>query len=667
MKNHALKYTLSFAAAGVIILSFIFYVQSNMFKLYEHDLPYFNLGDNVKNKTSQARLLFEKALIGDRDVNFEKDVLQKLVASRDMLENAYAGGRTELGGLYHYADDDTKVALKEAIIDADNLIEILKERWTFKRRSYANPKDSSSVQLHKQMREELDREVEHAYAKFQKTIDRLNKHVRNIVSIDSDYLSTISWLSIMLILVVFGFLGALFYRLQRNNDSLHKETLARLDIQANIADQLSNFVEAVSEGNFSMDLALAGDDGSLTNKLITMRDKLKENAEGERKRGWSTMGMAQIGEILRSNTSNTLDLYDNIINFLVKYTNSNQGGLFILNDDDDSHRFLELEACVAFERKKYLSKRIELGEGLVGQCYLEAERVYLQDVPEEYIAIGSGLGGSKPKSLLLTPMKLDNKIFGVIELATFKSSYEDFEIELVEKLAETIASAISTVRVNYSTRSLLERTQQQAEEMRSQEEEIRQNMEELEATQEEMQRKNKIMEAELLGYQRQADDLKLKEKKLTESQETLQAIVDNIPRAIFWKDKDLKFAGCNKIFAQVAGATSYREVIGKSDFDMIWSAQAEAYRKDDLEVMNSRQAKLDIEEVNMNSRGEESWVMTSKVPIINAGNEVISILGMFEDITLRKKNDADIAKKLSEYEQALKEIQHLKRLLENKG
>jgi PAS domain S-box-containing protein len=399
--------------------------------------------------------------------------------------------------------------------------------------------------------------------------------------------------------------------------------------------------------------------------LINMRDKLRTNAEDDRKRNWATTGLAQVGEILRATTGNSAELYDNIIRFLVKYTKSNQGGLFILNTDSETEKHLDLVSCYAFERKKFLQRKVGTGEGLVGQCFLEGERIYLLEVPQEYVSITSGLGGSNPNALLIVPMKVNDEIYGVIELASFKK-YEEHEIELVEKLAESIASTISNVRVNETTRILLEKTQQQAEEMRSQEEEIRQNMEELEATQEEMRRKQSILEQELDQSQKQADALRLQEKRLMESQDTLQAIVDNIPRAIFWKDKDLRFMGCNKIFSDIAGASSPRELTGKSDFDMAWSAQADAYRRDDMEVMRSRKPKLDIEEVNMNSEGEESWVKTSKVPIVSASGEVVAILGMFEDITAHKKKEAEVAIRLREREEALNELQALKQLLQVK-
>jgi transcriptional regulator with GAF, ATPase, and Fis domain len=243
-----------------------------------------------------------------------------------------------------------------------------------------------------------------------------------------------------------------------------------------------------------------------------MRESLKGNAETERRRNWSTSGIAKIGEILRSSSSSTSLLYDNIIQFIVKYTKSSQGGLFILNNEDEHNHFLELASCYAYERKKFIQKNIDPGQGLIGQCLLEAERIYLLEVPDDYTHITSGLGNENPSALLLIPMKVNEKVFGVIELASFQK-YEEFEINLVEEFAESVAATISTVKTNESTRILLEQTQQQAEEMRSQEEEMRQNMEELSATQEEMGRKekeyiNRIEELEEKLKEQPADSLK---------------------------------------------------------------------------------------------------------------------------------------------------------------
>jgi PAS domain S-box-containing protein len=146
---------------------------------------------------------------------------------------------------------------------------------------------------------------------------------------------------------------------------------------------------------------------------------------------------------------------------------------------------------------------------------------------------------------------------------------------------------------------------------------------------------------------------------LNGAQETLQTIIDNIPRAVFWKDKELRFQGCNRIFANVAGMRSHKDLVGHTDFDMPWKDHAEAYRTDDLAVMNSRKSRLDLEEKNVNSNGEISWVLTSKVPVMNQHGEVVAVLGMFEDITERKRKEADIESKLNELEQ-------LKKMLESR-
>jgi len=90
--------------------------------------------------------------------------------------------------------------------------------------------------------------------------------------------------------------------------------------------------------------------------------------------------------------------------------------------------------------------------------------------------------------LLIVPLKVDRDVYGIVELASFKD-YQPHEIAFVEKLAETIASTLASVKVAHKNRFLIEQFQQQTEEMRSQEEEMRQNMEELQATQEELSRK----------------------------------------------------------------------------------------------------------------------------------------------------------------------------------
>ena len=137
---------------------------------------------------------------------------------------------------------------------------------------------------------------------------------------------------------------------------------------------------------------------------------------------------------------------------------------------------------------------------------LEKDMIYMTDVPDGFVHITSGLGKANPTAILITPLMINEKIEGVIELASFHE-FEAYKIEFIKKLSENIASTISNVNTNNRTRKLLEESQDMTEQLRQQEEELRQNTEELHVSQEnlnmqleeakrEMQLQIEIIEAE---------------------------------------------------------------------------------------------------------------------------------------------------------------------------
>lgn len=283
-------------------------------------------------------------------------------------------------------------------------------------------------------------------------------------------------------------------QLLNNNKPFNPDTVI-VDITDNLRFA-TEFVREIGKGNFNARLEGITDENfelnkqNLAGELVNMKVRMKASAEDEKKRVWATEGLANFGELLRTSSHDLAKLSEEVVIFVVKYLKANQGGIFILNDEDDNNRYLELVAAYAFERKKYLTKKIGVGEGLVGQTYLERETIHLKQLPKNYAAITSGLGGANPHTLILVPLKIEETVLGVLEIASFKD-FEKHEIEFCEKIGESIASTISNVKINERTRYLLEQSQQQSEEMKAQEEEMRQNMEELQATQEEMGRKEK--------------------------------------------------------------------------------------------------------------------------------------------------------------------------------
>ena len=148
---------------------------------------------------------------------------------------------------------------------------------------------------------------------------------------------------------------------------------------------------------------------------------------------------------------------------------------------------------------------------------------------------------------------------------------------------------------------------------------------------------------EVIGYRSDITESREKEFALSESRNLLKTIVDTVPAAgIFWKDKELHYLGCNPNFAKDAGVESPREIIGKVDYDLSWTKeQAELYRHDDRQVIDSGIPKLNYEESLNTPDGKTIWLQTSKIPLRNTFQEVIGVLGIYQDITEQKQaNDS---------------------------
>lgn len=250
----------------------------------------------------------------------------------------------------------------------------------------------------------------------------------------------------------------------------------------------SAFAESIGKGNYDAVYTPMSEKDVLGNALLDMRVNLATVAEGERRRGWANEGLVKFSELLKQNTEIEV-LSDSIISNLVKYMQANQGGLFILEEGNVQPNgslqepYMKLVACYAWDRKKYLEQKIFKGDGLTGQAWQEKATIHLTQVPEGYVRITSGLGEANPDSILIVPLKINDEIFGVIEIASFRK-FESYEIEFVEKVAESIASTLASVKINERTQRLLAESNLVTEQMKSQEEEMRQNMEELQSTQE---------------------------------------------------------------------------------------------------------------------------------------------------------------------------------------
>ncbi len=316
--------------------------------------------------------------------------------------------------------------------------------------------------------------------------------------------------------------GKLIEKVENNKTGVIAVIYWSFNIMLDRLKQTTNFANKIGEGDLGVELDNLNQEDALGQSLMQMRDNLikakqleEKNKKEEEKRAWATKGFADFGEILRNSSHKDIEEFaSEIIINLVKYTGSNQGGIFILNDNDTNNIELELTAAYAYDRKKYVDKTIKLGEGLVGTCAIEKQSIFLTDVPDNYLEITSGLGKANPRCILIVPLKLEDEVFGVIELASF-NIYEDYQIKFIEKLGESIASTLSTTKKNILTQELLEQSQQQREELAATEEEMRQNLEEMQATQEQLEEQNleiKLRNNEMNAQMRAIDKVALVSK-----------------------------------------------------------------------------------------------------------------------------------------------------------
>lgn len=360
--------------------------------------------------------------------------------------------------------------------------------------------------------------------------EKLNKRVRNEMEEKKSKIITIFWFLFIFQLLIAAFVAIKFgnrivqvvSRIKKSMDQLSNGEFPE-DLQVKTNDELEDMANATNDlrdrvrtaAEFSKEigsgnLGIQYDDryanDVLAKAIIEMREKLKTTSEEERKRGWKTEGIAKFSVILQKEKDDLAELCNILVSEICAYLNLNLAGIFVVNDEQDP--FLELKGAYAYDRVKYLDRRIEKGEGLVGQCWIEEKSIFLTEVPDDYMNITSGLVEAQPKCIVILPLIFNNEVLGVMELAGF-DVLEDFELEFLNELVTNVAATLSSAKVASRTRLLLEESKSMQESLQAQEEEMRQNLEEMQATQDMMDEKEK-------GYLNRVKELEKQVRLLNE-------------------------------------------------------------------------------------------------------------------------------------------------------
>jgi PAS domain S-box-containing protein len=277
---------------------------------------------------------------------------------------------------------------------------------------------------------------------------------------------------------------------------------------------------------------------------------------------------------------------------------------------------MELAACYAWNKKKFIKDKIRKGDGLTGQVWAEKNYIYLKEVPEDYIQLTSGLGKSLPRSVLIVPMVLNNVVFGVIEVASLHY-FEQYQIDFLVKTGENIASTLSILKSSDETKMLLQESQQITHQLASQEEEMRQNLEELQATQEEMERvqrelrnRNALVEKSLFLLE-------------TDTKKNLISATERTFNLLKYSKQELiGFSVFNIIENEIPLNAGYRIM----DNGNIWS--------DEIELRSKS--------------GSHIWVQISGTAITRANGSVEKYVFIFSDISHVKNQEKLVVEKNEE-------------------
>src|SRR3954464_9545889 len=240
--------------------------------------------------------------------------------------------------------------------------------------------------------------------------------------------------------------------------------------------------------------------------IRNLKDTTLKNAEQD----WLKTNLAKFSRMLQGQ-KDLLTVGRLILSELAPVVSAQQGVFYIMDAvTKPEEPVLKLLASYAYKERKNIDNRFKLGEGLVGQCALEKEKILLTDVPNDYIKITSGLGESKPLNIIVLPIVFEGQVKAVMELASFDRFNPTHETFL-DQLTESIGIVLNTIEANMRTEDLLKQSQSPARELQSQQEELQQTNAELEEKAKlladqnvEVERKNKEVEQAILGLQENA-------------------------------------------------------------------------------------------------------------------------------------------------------------------
>ncbi|MBD2592949.1 hybrid sensor histidine kinase/response regulator [Nostoc sp. MBR 210] len=276
------------------------------------------------------------------------------------------------------------------------------------------------------------------------------------------------------------------------------------ELAATLTTQLRAIAEvatAVTKGDLTRSISVEalGEVAILKDNINQMIANLRETTQKNTEQDWLKTNLAKFTRMLQGQRD--LETVSKLIlSELAPLVGAQHGVFYLMDAGEQQQVYLKLLSSYAYRERKHLANRFHLGEGLVGQCALEKERILLSEVPSDYVKISSGLGEASPLNAVVLPVLFEGQVTAVIELASFRR-FSEIHLTFFDQLTESIAIVLNTIAASMRTEELLKQSQSLAEELQTQQNELKET--------------NKRLE-------QQAQSLKTSEDLLKKQQEELQ-------------------------------------------------------------------------------------------------------------------------------------------------
>jgi CheY-like chemotaxis protein/signal transduction histidine kinase/HAMP domain-containing protein len=297
-------------------------------------------------------------------------------------------------------------------------------------------------------------------------------------------------------------------------------------LAANLTTQVRAIAEvatAVTRGDLtrSIQVDARGEVAALKDNINEMIRNLRDTTLKNSEQDWLKTNLAKFSRMLQGQ-KDLLTVGKLILSELAPVVGAHQGVFYLMDATGKEDPYLKLLASYAYRERKNVDNRFRLGEGLVGQCALEKDRILLTNVPENYIQIASGLGESKPNNIIVLPIVFEGMVKAVMELASFEK-FSPTHLAFLDQLTESIGIVLNTLEANMRTEDLLKQSQSLARELQAQQEELQQTNAELEdkakllvLQNEEVARKNREVELARQALEEKASQLAITSKYKSE-------------------------------------------------------------------------------------------------------------------------------------------------------